>query len=124
MATYNNTSPYFNTPQNNVYLEKLEIRPVPAEKDDIIYTIDKIYEGRPDLLAYDVYGDSRLWWVIVQRNLDILIDPINDFTAGTKIFMPKGSKVKSLLGIQNAGIKHFTQVCIIQCRLHVECIEL
>lgn len=99
MATYNNTSPYFNTPQNNVFLEKLEIRPVPSEKDDIIYTIDKIYEGRPDLLAHDVYGDSRLWWVIVQRNIDTIIDPINDFAAGTKIFMPKGSKVKSLLGI-------------------------
>lgn len=99
MASYNNNSPYFNTPQNNVYLERLEIRPIPAEKDDIIYTIDKSYEGRPDLLAHDVYGDSRLWWVIVQRNLDTIFDPINDFTAGTKIYMPKGSKIKSSLGI-------------------------
>lgn len=99
MAQYNNNSPYFDTTQTETHLEIFQPRTVPSEADDITYTIDKIYEGRPDLLAYDVYGDSRLWWAIVQRNLDILIDPINDFTAGTQIQMPKGSKLKSFLGL-------------------------
>jgi hypothetical protein len=99
MAQYNSNSPYFDTVQNDTHMDIFQPRTVPAEADDITYIIDKIYEGRPDLLAYDVYGDSRLWWTIVQRNLEVLVDPINDFKAGTKIQMPKGSKLKSFLGL-------------------------
>jgi len=39
MAAYSRFSPYFNTPENNLYLELLTIRPVPAEADDFEYVI-------------------------------------------------------------------------------------
>lgn len=99
MATYNQLSPYSSTPQNSLYLELLQIRPVPSEPDDFLYTIENQYENRPDLLAYDVYGSARLWWVIVQRNLEILKDPIFDFVPGTKIYLPKENNLKQYLGI-------------------------
>jgi hypothetical protein len=50
-------------------------------------------------LAYDVYGDSKLWWVFVQRNMSILRDPIYDFVAGRKIFLPKKSNIERYLGV-------------------------
>lgn len=99
MASYSQLSPYSNTKQNSLYLELLQIRPVPAEADDFEYTIENQYENRPDLLAFDVYGDSKLWWVIVQRNLEILKDPIFDFVPGTKIYLPKENNLKQYLGI-------------------------
>ena len=99
MASYSQLSPYSNTKQNSLYLELLQIRPVPAEADDFEYTIENQYENRPDLLAFDVYGDSKLWWVIVQRNLETLKDPIFDFTPGTKIYLPKENNLKQYLGI-------------------------
>lgn len=99
MASYSQLSPYSNTKQNSLYLELLQIRPVPAEADDFEYTIENQYENRPDLLAFDVYGDSKLWWVIVQRNLETLKDPIFDFTPGTKIYLPKENNLKQFLGI-------------------------
>ena len=99
MAKYSNTSPYFNTIQNNIALDFLNPRTITAEADDISYTIDRIYAYRPDLLAYDLYGTPRLWWVFAQRNPDQLEDPIYDFSTGTTIQLPKLSNLKSDLGV-------------------------
>ena len=99
MATYGNTSPWSRTPINQNYLDILSIRPVSAEPDDAIYTIEPQYTHRPDLLAYDLYGSPKLWWVFIQRNLDILQDPIYDFIAGTRIYLPKSDSLKRVLGI-------------------------
>ena len=54
MATYSNTSPWANTTISNNYLNILKIRPVSAEADDAIYTIEPQYNHRPDLLAHDL----------------------------------------------------------------------
>jgi hypothetical protein len=98
-ATYNTSSPWANTAVTNDYLDVLSIRPVSAEPDDILYTIKTPHHLRPDLLAYDLYGDSNLWWVFAQRNMDVLQDPIFDFTVGTKIYLPKNSSLRTVLGI-------------------------
>jgi hypothetical protein len=99
MAEYKRSSPWANTPQNNLYLELLEIRPVPSEPDDFLYAIEGQYRHRPDLLAYDLYGDPKLWWVFAQRNMDTIRDPIYDFEPGRKIFCPKKSNLQKYLGV-------------------------
>src|SRR5210317_1305731 len=99
MAVYNQSSPYSATAQNNLYLELLSIRPVPSQKDDFLYTIENQYERRPDLLAYDLYGDPKLWWVFVQRNMEVIKDPIYDFVTGTQIYIPKQSNLRQFLGV-------------------------
>lgn len=96
---YNKSSPYFNTKIVNGYLDVMEFRDIPIEKDDHLFEITKTYENRPDLLAYDLYKDSNLWWVFSVRNKRILKDPIYDFTAGTLIYLPKLSTLRSVLGI-------------------------
>jgi len=77
----------------------MTIRPVPAEPDDFRYTIESQYNNRPDLLAFDLYGDAKLWWVFTQRNMDIIKDPIYDFVAGIEIKIPKKSNLQKYLGI-------------------------
>jgi len=99
MAKYSNTSPYFNTPENNISLDFLNPRTITAEQDDIAYTIDRTYAYRPDLLAYDLYGTPRLWWVFAQRNPDVIEDPIYDFAPGRVIQLPKASNLKNDLGV-------------------------
>ena len=42
------------------YLDILKIRPVPEDSDDVIYEIQSQYHQRPDLLAYDMYGSSKI----------------------------------------------------------------
>ena len=98
MANYTKTSPWLNTPQNNLYLELLEIRPVPAESDDYRYTIENQYRHRPDLLSFDLYGTPKLWWVFVQRNMSVIKDPIYDLYAGQTIYLPKLTTLRKSLG--------------------------
>lgn len=83
---------------NSQYLDILKIRPVPAGLNDKKYKIQHQYEQRPDLLAYDLYKDHRLWWIFAQRNMDIIQDPIYDFKEGVEIYLPDAVNVKKILG--------------------------
>jgi hypothetical protein len=98
-SNYQNTSPWFTTRVVNDYLDIMSIRSVSSQVDDFLYTIQPQYSYRPDLLAFDLYGDPNLWWVFTQRNMDVLQDPIFDFVPGTKIYIPKNSGLKTVLGI-------------------------
>jgi len=51
-------------------------------------TLESKYQNRPDLLAYDLYGNSKLWWVFAQFNQDKLKDPVVDFLPGLEIQVP------------------------------------
>lgn len=99
MANYSNTSPYFETDMRSTYLDVLNPRTLTAEEDDQSYTIERTYAYRPDLLAYDLYGSPRLWWVFAQRNPDQIEDPIYDFRPGVTIKMPKKENVLKDLGL-------------------------
>jgi hypothetical protein len=50
------------------------------------------------LLAYDLYGSTKLWWVFAQRNMNVIKDPVYDMVTGTKIYLPQGSKLTEVLG--------------------------
>jgi len=98
MATYDTTSPYYNTPFTQFYLDKMVNRPIPVENDDLTFTINLTYQYRPDLLAYDLYGTPSLWWVFYQRNPNTLTKPPFDFVANIFIYLPKLGTLKTALG--------------------------
>jgi hypothetical protein len=97
---YSAASPYFKTPKNvDGYLDLMVARPFPWYNSDTTIVINQTYRFRPDLLAYDIYGDSRLWWVFAQRNPDVLINPLLDFDVGKTIRIPTIETLKDALGI-------------------------
>jgi len=98
-ATYNATSPYYGTGTFSTFLDVWTPRSLPKAVDDTIYQIDAVYHRRPNLLAFDLYGDARLWWVFSIRNPNVLKDPIFDFSAGTIIYIPKKSAISAALGV-------------------------
>jgi hypothetical protein len=97
MAIYKKTSPWYITKQNTLYLELLTLRPILTSDDDFKYVIENQYRHRPDLLAFDLYKDAKLWWVFAQRNKSILKDPIYDFSPGTTIFCPAKANIDAAL---------------------------
>lgn len=99
MATYSPTSPYFKTETFGNYLDVMEKIKIPRNRDDKIYQIQEVYNNRPDMLAYDLYGDAGLWWVFAARNPNTIEDPIYDFITGISIFLPKQSSINSALGL-------------------------
>jgi hypothetical protein len=98
-VTYNRSSPYANTDRFSFYLDVANIPNIPFDPSDVQYEIDAIYKNRPDLLAYDLYGDTNLWWVFSVRNPNTLQDPIFDFIPGATIYVPKKDTVTAALGI-------------------------
>ena len=80
------------------FLDINQLPPMPSSVYDEKYTIKADVEGRPDILAYKLYGSTNLWWVFALRNPDTLIDPIRDFKAGTVIILPSDDSVKRVTG--------------------------
>jgi hypothetical protein len=97
MATYSSTSPYINTAIVNGYLDVYQSVLIPDHPEDVVYTIDKQYEYRPDLVAYDLYGTTALWWVFAVRNPNTIKDPLYDFVSGVTIRIPSKTYLKQLL---------------------------
>ena len=98
--SYPQSSPYYNTSVfNNDFLDIMIDRPIPKDESDTYWIITQTYHMRPDLLAYDLYEDSRLWWVFAQRNPNRLKDPMFDFTSGTGIYLPQFTTLRDALGL-------------------------
>ena len=98
-SLYSSKSPYYLSSVNQSHLDVMTLRQITPLKDDVYYEVGSKYENRPDLLAYDIYGDSGLWWVFAVRNKDVIKDPVYDLVAGVKIFVPQLATLKSNLGI-------------------------
>lgn len=100
MATvYKNNSPYAGTSNFGQFLDVLSYRAITKKDSDVTYQIDTVYQYRPDMLAYDLYGDSALWWVFAVRNPNVITDPIFGFTAGTTIYIPTKETIVADLGL-------------------------
>lgn len=68
-----------------------ERKDMPQSDTDVPFTIPVKYAGRPDKLAYDVYGSARLMWAILQYNN--IIDVNTEFVAGASIMLPTSSRM-------------------------------
>ena len=99
MANYKQNSPYYSTQYSQYFLDVMNNRPIPKLPDDQYFRINATYQYRPDLLAFDLYDDSNLWWVFYQRNPNTINKPPLDFTSGTQIYIPNIDTLRSVLGL-------------------------
>jgi len=99
MARYQPTSPYYRTSKGSGYLGTYEPRTFNINNSDIEYKIDKWYSQRPDLLAFDLYGNAKLWWVFAVRNPDVIKDPVYDFVEGAIIRIPRQDDIEAGIGV-------------------------
>jgi len=90
MTKYRTDSLYRNTEVvNSKYLDVLSIDNIDIENTSTkTITLESKHNERPDLLAYELYGNSKLWWTFALFNQDTLQDPIIDFKSGLRITVP------------------------------------
>ena len=98
MSQYDATSAYYTTQYSQFFMDVMVNRSIPKLPDDQLFLINQTYQYRPDLLAYDLYETSTLWWVFYQRNPNTLQAPPLGFKTGTTIYLPKISTLKETLG--------------------------
>jgi len=98
-VAYNTKSYLYKTGFNKFYLDVASL-PKLSDVTGTYIEVPAECENRPDLLSYQQYGTSRLWWVISLANADLLRDPIWDLKSGMRIFVPN----KNLLQERGAGV--------------------
>lgn len=79
---------YKNTPIKDFYLDLAVLptaRQLAAGQRLEPHVVTPRQQHRPDLLSYDLYGNSTYWWTIVLLNRDQLRDPIRDLRAGVTL---------------------------------------
>lgn len=76
---------YSQTTNKDFYLD-LAVLPTATELGDTktigYHIVTPRQQYRPDLLSYDLYGDSSQWWTIALLNRNQIEDPIRDLKAG------------------------------------------
>lgn len=72
------------------FWEPRELRRDTFTDERIILTRE--YDGRPDLVAFDLYGKATLGWLILQYNN--IVDPTTEFIAGKTILAPSRARVQ------------------------------
>jgi len=59
--------------------------------------VEPRYEYRMDLLSYNLYGNSKYWWVIALLNRNQIQDPIRDLRAGMQIRVLAPGDIKRIV---------------------------
>ena len=99
MANFHNNNSFLrNAEVTDFYLDLNTLPKIPKLIGDEFYTIESRYDKRHDLLAHKLYGTVNLWWVFALRNPDLLIDPLEDFVSGLKIFLPTRNVIDRVSG--------------------------
>jgi hypothetical protein len=85
----------FDTLQSPMYRYKFDESKMESLK------IPPACDGRPDVLASMVYGNSRYWWIICELNgLD---DMWNDFKSGVEIKLPSTDEIEKFIRENNTN---------------------
>lgn len=87
---------YKNTPVEFSTKGLAKIPVIKPSLDDEEVEITNKYHHRPDIMAKDIYGSSKYWFVFLLRNMDIIEDPIFDHVMGKKIMVPHPNSVKRI----------------------------
>lgn len=81
------------TERSTKFLEWWEKKTLSQSVTDIDYTVEKIYEGRLDLLAYAFYAEPRYWWIIAQYNS--ILDPSSEIVEGKFLKIPTLDRIRT-----------------------------
>lgn len=76
----------------------LDYPDIPFSDQDVFVQLTQDQAKRPDLIAYDAYGDSDLIWIILLAND---VDLPNQLIEGETIRIPARLTVENLLSVEN-----------------------
>lgn len=62
---------------------------------DVTVEVTQTWENRLDLLSFELYGTTALWWIIA--DLNNMTDPMFQAPAGTQLRVPQKDRVFGLL---------------------------
>lgn len=91
---------YSNTQITDFYLDLASFptaNELIADREPEYITVEPRHEYRMDLLSYDLYGNSKYWWVIALLNRNQIQDPIRDLKSGMLIRVLAPGDIKRIV---------------------------
>lgn len=104
-SLFENTSRYVHggvSETQNGRLEWWERTQFAEDATDQMYTVEKFYEGRLDLIASVFYNDPHYWWVIAQFNN--ILDPASEIVEGRILRLPTYARLSMMLTGKQGGV--------------------
>lgn len=89
-------------------IEWWERTPLTPDDSDVLYVVERRWEGRLDLIANALLGDSRLWWLIAQYNA--ILDVPGEIREGRVLRVPVKERAQSFLNGRIGGIDSLREV--------------
>ena len=89
-------------------IEWWERTPLVPDDSDVLYVVERRWEGRLDLIANALLGDSRLWWLIAQYNA--ILDVPGEIREGRVLRVPVKERAQSFLNGRIGGIDSLREV--------------
>jgi hypothetical protein len=89
---FRNTPAYNNGTEVIFGLRQEVIVPDPTDK---IVAVTQPFEGKLDVLAYELYGNTELWWVIAELNQ--IVDPLTEIKLGLQLRVPTKERLNNIL---------------------------
>ena len=75
--------------------------PLEKQTDDLVVTITKDNEGRPDLVSFMIYKRANLMWLVLQYNN--IVDINTEFVVGKRLVLPTPQRVQTSIMSQTTG---------------------
>lgn len=95
-SRYSQYSPYAKVKQTWYLGYNLPAGMAPADSDTL-YEIPPVYNEQPWRLAYELYGEERMYYLFALLNPNELADPIYDFKTGVTIRVPSIQRVQNYM---------------------------
>ena len=100
----NANSRYLQGGTTDIYPTRLgwwERTSIPPALDDIRVQVQPEEDGRPDLMAYRIYGNQKVDWIILMFNT--IVDIEVEFVTGKTFNVPSPSRVASQILVGSPG---------------------
>lgn len=76
---------------------------IPPADDDSVMEVSAAHEGQLDTLAFTLYGDRALFWVLAHRNQ--ISDIQSEVVAGKTLIVPSAATVARVLSLAQSRAK-------------------
>ena len=74
---------------------------LPRSSDDLTFRITRQFDRRPDLVAFHIYGQVSLMWLVLQYNS--IVDINTEFIAGKDLILPTFARVQTQILTNSVG---------------------
>lgn len=97
LSRYRRTDVLQESAQSELFFDTWVPPEILRRSEPTIHVVTEEEVGRPDLIAFRVYGDSDMFWAIAIQNENQIFNPLRDMVVGQRLTVPHKDDVIAAL---------------------------